>query len=302
MPSEGRFRNVTQQGGTAVSGLTFGRKIGRGPIKGAYAPWSRGQLLMFDGIGGGIEHWFYVLAGDSSPQITDGWAQVQTINRPRRLGFTYVTGYNPIALTVPIQFEALHDENGKWAITPNLEFDIQKLEWMAGRGKLWPAGQAAVGDPPLVTVASYDETGKQTNLIPPNMQYTGAPGDIVWWVAGIDYDDSDEGCVRNQAGDRVRQKAAVSLVQYNRTPHVSGSPSARQKKRLEGSAYQVFHSDQKDDTVAKVVRRHIVEQPSTRIYQQVLALGRQHGVSVRSALQHLPSGTRVYIPTSLLRR
>lgn len=273
----------------------------KSPKPGAYAPWTPGQVYNFVGTTtkGDAPKSFDVLAGDGAPAITNIGAKVNTIDRARRKGFTVVSGYDPIQMDVPIQFEALTDRPGKWwALTPDLDGDIRKLIWMAGRGKLWKTGHAAVGDPPLVTVTTY---GTGVNLIPPDFQYNGNPGDIHWVITNAALDRSVDGYIGNRAGKTVRQKATVTLLEWSSVPNsdTENSPAARQKARTGNpNGFRVELTDARHPNVATVTK-HATNRGDKAAYNEVLKTTRAHGVNVRSYLKTLPNGTKVYIPDSL---
>lgn len=273
---------------------------------GAYTPWSDGQVYNFVGTTtkGDPPRSFDVLAGEGAPAFTNLGASVNTIERSRRKEFTVVSGYKAIQSTWPIQFEALMDRpnpNPKlavWGVSPDIEADIQTLNWMAGRGKLWQAGHAAIGDPPLVTVTTY---GTGVNLIPPDFQYTGQPGDIQWIVTDVAYDRSTDGYIGSRAGKTLRQKATVTMLEFVSVPGstTEDSPAARQKARAGNpNGYKIELTDQRHSTIAAVTHK-ATNRSDTNSYKEVLAVTRNHGVNVRSYLQKLPNGTKVYVPDSL---
>ena len=116
-----------------------------GPPKPQPGPWSPQQTLNFVGtLTNGIKSApfsFNVLAGHGAPTITGGWAKINTVDRARTLGFTIPAGFDPMTMDVPIQFEGVAKYSDS---EPDIEGDIQKLEWMAGRGKLF-ASQRITG-------------------------------------------------------------------------------------------------------------------------------------------------------------
>ena len=199
-----------------------------------YSPWTTQQVFSFFGsltnVAEVATFQFFVLAGAGAPTITAGFVKLNIIDRPQRKGFTVPAGYDPITMDVPVQFEALVAQPvGKFAITSSVEYDIQQLEWMAGRGKLFATqpdkgvGAPATGDPPIVLVASFDSQGNETNLIPPNLH------GVEWLVSSINYDTNP---YRSINGDRVRQAATITLTEFIASAGTTlDSPTTRAKAR-----------------------------------------------------------------------
>jgi hypothetical protein len=189
---------------------------------------------------------FDVLAGAQPPRIVDGYAKFSTVDRPERVGLTRFDGYNPVAMEVPIRFEA-------YAITPDrtrlfnpaphmepapasllfqnrlvdgseVEKDIQLLERMAGRGNF---SGAAVGQPPVIRVSTTDGNGRLVALIPENYQWTpNNPAAPLWRVSNIDWDQDP---LRDDDGQRIRQLATVTLTQYTRVALATRSVTVRRR-------------------------------------------------------------------------
>lgn len=154
-----------------------------------------------------------VVAGDTPPTITGGYAKYDAVDRPDRVGLTRFLGYDPLTMDVPIRFENVIDGEG----VP-IERDIKLLERMAGRGVF---EGAAVGRPGRVRVLTLDDRGQPMPLIPSNYQpHPDNPNPPTWVITDIEWDDSVPGGVlRNREGNRVRQLAVVTLMQ-----HVSADP------------------------------------------------------------------------------
>lgn len=148
---------------------------------------------------------FDVKAGDSAPTVKEGYAKYESVDRPMRTGLTLFTGYDPITLDVPITFDAFVSRRGM-----DVERDIALLERMAGRGIFKGAG---VGFPGYVNISSTDNKGSVVPLIPRAFQdHPTNPNPPKWVVLPIEWDEEP---IRNKEGNRIRQKAVVSLMQYN---------------------------------------------------------------------------------------
>lgn len=158
---------------------------------------------------------FDVKAGDSAPVVKEGYAKYESVDRPMRTGLTLFTGYDPITMDVPITFEAFSSRRGL-----DLERDIALLERMAGRGIFKGAG---TGFPGYVNVSTTDNRGNVVPLIPRSLQaHPTNPNPPKWVVSELAWDEEP---LRNREGNRLRQKATVTLMQY---VQVAGSkaPSA----------------------------------------------------------------------------
>jgi hypothetical protein len=307
---------VPVKGFTAPTGATLtgaNRSLPPFGHKGAWQPFSTAQTYVFDGrLPNANGYTFRVLAGYAAPKITAGLgSKVNIIDRPLELGFTVPVGYDPFAMDVPIQFEALTDAwTGFPAITDDLEYDIEKLDWMAGRGRLYGDAQGhstagpAAGAPPLVTVASLDGGGNETNLIPTTLHR------VDWMITNIAYDDTlpaqsgggtqvSGGVIRDESGDRVRQAATVSLVQFIAAPGSDLSPANRQAARGAATGFQSFTSKQGLNTIYKIVMYVTGGSATYKDIQAVVAFNRGR-LKITRANQPLKNGTKVEIPKSVL--
>jgi hypothetical protein len=282
-----------------------------------YGPWTPQQTIDFVGtLTDGTKSTFFsfnVLAGANAPTITGGWAKIATVDRPQSLGYTVTQGYDPITMDVPIQFEAVGRSPLRYQVdtagdirlwgrstAEDVESDIQKLHWMAGRGKLFATkadhgvGRAATNDPPLVTVASLDAKGSETDLIPRDVQ------GINWLISSIAYDTSPDGQQLNSSMSRVRQIATVSLTEFSAAPESTyDSPTTRAKGRnSQTDGYQTVKSTAGWWCIRLLVEHH-TNKRTTKAFRTVLDFNRSHGHSYRSYNQYLKLGSVVLIPTNL---
>jgi alkylated DNA nucleotide flippase Atl1 len=161
-----------------------------------------------------------VLAGDEPPKPTDGYAKFSVVDRPERVGLTRFDGYNPFLLTVPIQFENFVGGEGV-----DIESAIERLERMAGRGDLKGLNE---GPPPIIRISSTDSQGKIVPLVSDQFQWTPESNAPLWRISDIEWDD---GALRNMAGNRIRQKATVTLQQHTRIKLQQRSASKRAKSK-----------------------------------------------------------------------
>lgn len=155
-------------------------------------------------VGGKLE----VLAGDTPPRIVEGYAKFDVVDRPSRAGLTHFLGYDPVVMEVPIRFEWQTLSPGGEPEGEDIEDDIALLERMGGRG-VGPG--ATIGRPGRVRV-STSNNGNPVPLIPRNYQPGRQnPNPPVWVVSDIAWDEAPW---RNRAGNRIRQLAVVTLMQY----------------------------------------------------------------------------------------
>jgi hypothetical protein len=159
-------------------------------------------FLSFQGIGqsSGYRQSFQVLAGQSPPTITGGYATWSNLSRPLQRALTIFTGYEPMSMTCDVIFGRWLNGRG-WeqdaAAARLVEADIAKLDWMAGGG-------FESGPSPYVYVISYSTAGGQSDLVP--AKYHGVP----WIVTGLTWGQA----WRNTAASRIYQEATVVLQQY----------------------------------------------------------------------------------------
>ena len=263
-------------------------------------PASAGQFIMFvgsltNGSQSSTRH-FQVLAGDGAPVITGGWPKWQVIDRPQRLGMTVLQGYDPLTMTVPVMFDAVAHGSAD-----QVEADIEILEWMAGRGRLYRGKPfyAATGDSPLVTVQTTNSAGVVIPLIP--LSYQGP--EVNWLVTDISYDAA---ALRDKQGRRVRQSATVTLTQYvaNEFGRGADSTAIRQTARngLAGKTVP-FKVTRAADTYLKIAAKLGAASrtdDSARAIQQANKTNHDRRVaSVRSIKAQLPIGATIRIPATI---
>jgi len=236
-----------------------------------------------------------VLAGEQAATVTGGWAKWGLIERPQRVSMTVLQGYDPVTMDVPIRFDNVVPSAGS-----DIEGDIQKLHWMAGRGKLFSAaghvGAAGQGDSPIVNVYSASSDGKQTPMIPPDAQ------DIDWVITGLDFDRNP---LRDHGGKRVRQDVTVTLTQHISSPGTSldsASVRARARKGIEGE-YVYFPVTSARNTIRKITTFD-AHNPTHAAAVAVLKTNKARlhlGSSIDAPLiPHLKPGTKIKVPKTVV--
>lgn len=223
---------------------------------------------------------FSVLAGDGAPTVTGGWARIALLERPGRVSFTVPSGYDPVTMTVPILFDAV----AKTKDRADIEADIKKLEWMAGRST-----EEALGEPPYVEVFTLDDNGNTIALVPE--QYQSKPGrSQQWFISGIEFDTE---AIRDRSGSRLRQAATVTLTEIITTPGVIAK-NRKSREAVKNKNETVF-STSEADTIKKVAAREGI--PSS--WKAILAANRKLG---SSAEKHLKPHTAIKIPLTAFRQ
>lgn len=147
----------------------------------------------------------------------DAFTAFETITRPQRVGLINFAGYTPLTLEIPVLFDNL---NTNKTIEPQLK-SLSSMARVAGES------------PPVVKVSAPNVTGQ---LVP----YSGTK----WVINAIAWGDA----VRNSTGNRVRQAATVTLLQYIADPRLKELSVA---KRL------------KDNKTKKPHTSHVVKQGET---------------------------------------
>lgn len=147
---------------------------------------------------------FHVLAGAQPPRIIGGYQKLEILDRPGRTGLTHFTGYDPITMEVPIQFEQFKGGDGE-----GVEQRIALLERMAGRGNFKGASAGAAA---IIRLSTTDNAGAIVPLLPPNYQWSPQnPAAPQWRIANIEWDEDP---LRDDDGNRVRQAAVVTVQQH----------------------------------------------------------------------------------------
>ena len=243
---------------------------------------SRRQFVVFHGVLGRTKSpRIEVLAGEGAPTPSGGYAKWARIPRPQRKALTILEGYEPFTLTVPILLDAVRQIDRR----ENVEYAIQWLEWMGGRGP-------AEGDSPLVTVAASDGAGNLSPLVPEPFQ----TADLRWVVDDITWDEHP---IRDRAGARIRQAAVVKLLEHEPAAGPStDSTTTRKKLRKElAGRYATFLSTSSVNTVRKILVKHV--DPPSRVSKAIGPTLKANKLG-SNAEKVLKSGTKVRVPETFL--
>jgi hypothetical protein len=224
---------------------------------------------------------FSVLAGEGAPTATEGWVKVAKVQRFQRVSLTIPEGYDPYVMTVPIRFDAV-------ALTkrrPNVEAQIQTLEWMAGRSR---KGEI-VGPPPQVMLYSTDADGNLTNLVPKQFQTVNGSSQQ-WYLGPITFDPNP---LRDRGGDRLRQDATITLTEVVNTE--AAIQSQRAIREAVKGKFKVKYTDSAANTIKRVAKR----EGFPAAWKAILEANRNLGTSGE---KRLPNHTKVRIPEVLYRQ
>lgn len=229
-----------------------------------------------------------VLADEEAPTPTGGWVKIAKLTRPQRVSITTTEGYDPIELTVPLLFDAVMPTVDR----EDIEYALQKLEWMAGRGVLFKGkpGHPALGDPPLVQVWSEDGHGNSIPLIPKAFQTPS----IRWKVTDLAFDKSP---LRAASGHRTRQAVVVTLTQDESSPT---STSSVERAALRGTLKGKFLT-QKIGAGPKTISElaaFLVKAPSERsaLTAAIIKANASNRAIGTNPEKRLPVGTEVKVP------
>jgi hypothetical protein len=215
--------SVSQKLGTMVSTHVWGGKSHRGTHQ-VYRP----RTLKIPGVLSSGDS-FSVLADDPPPNVKAGYATYDVVNRPGRIGVSRFTGYQPIAIDIPIQWDAY-----AWGDGRGIEAEIQTLEKMAG---VTPGAGGRSGPPPVIRISVTGTSGQIVPLIPSNYQWSsknrGAP---LYRISNITWDNTAGAVLRTNDGYRIRQKAVVEVTEYTPLSLAMRSVTQRAKAKAKPKA------------------------------------------------------------------
>lgn len=205
---------------------------------------SPGQYYYFEAVQGEALAPLVVLAGEEGLTASDGYGGWEVTDRPFRTSLTWWKGNRPFTLSVPILFD-------NWDDGGSVEEDIALLERFAGRGI------NAISPPPALRLYSGSEYYQNdSGLVPLN--YRSAPpnpGPPTWVIQDIDWGSA----LRNNAGNRVRQEATVSLLQVIGLDKITfGSKSAAKRtppNQISGEAE--MYTVRQGDTLKSIARKKL---------------------------------------------
>jgi len=244
---------------------------------------------------------FAVLANSDSIASTEGYAIYARVKRPQRKSLTVLEGYEPMTITVPILFDTTIALDNK-----AVEEDIQKLEWMGGRGikfksrKEGGVGTPGEGDSPLVQIESFDSQGHETPLVP--LQYQTAS--LRWVLTGIEWDKTlGTGVLRSTAGYRTRQAAVVTLTEYVAPAFDTGLNSAADRQKAREAAGNKINTvtvpvNGRAYRISEIATYYCHDNKVTGELLKANAGNRRIGSNPDKKLR---DGTKVKVPRSLIR-
>jgi hypothetical protein len=146
-----------------------------------------------------------VRLGDGRPDVTAGYGGWAEVARPRRRPLTVWTGSPGLRMTLPILLDGFLDGR-------SVERDIANLEKLS-------LPTAADGAPPRIRLVA------RGGAVPHQ--------DRVWIVDSLAFAD---GAIMNKAGDRTRQPATLSLLEYIADVRVNEKSSTTQARNAAARA------------------------------------------------------------------
>lgn len=278
---------------TTFSAGAAGSSFAHQPSTGPRAPKIRDRRRYIHFFGEGYQNpqntaSFDVLAGDTGPQVTGGYAQWQTVQRPLQRSLTVFQGYDPSTLQIPIRF-FLSAQDGSWLTDDSagavIEQQISNLEWMAG-------ALESSGMPPLVYLSTYDNSGNTIPLIPWGYQsdtpsVSGYPlATFPWVITSLQWGDA----IRNADQARIRQDATVT-VQFFVPPKGTSSAQAPRSK-----AYTVVSNNAAD--TALLIARGAIANNAPVLALAIVSDSRNANLRLRSVNQMIKHGRKVWVPDS----
>lgn len=160
--------------------------------------------------------------GNTFPAITDGFGGWEVIDVPGKTGITHWRTRDPIQIPLELFF---NDDD----LTNSVEDAIATLEAFAGRGS------KRHGDEPAVLKV---DTG---GLMP--FDWHQFP-DTRWVINGIDYSTDPDEVIVNSHGNRVRQTATVTLLEYIADARLASlSADVFLQRRVTKKRYRVKQGD-----------------------------------------------------------
>lgn len=170
------------------------------------------------------------MLGEGTPQVIDGYAGWEVVDRPKRRGLTYWKGSNPVRLEVPILFDDFADRPFR---NRSVEKECRKLEKMAG---LIRDGI----EPPLLTIHSG-------GVIPHD--YRDSPQNE-WVIETLDWGEA----IRSRNGDRIRQAGIITFLLY-----VDADSLRRLGQRLERArkGTKIYVVKRGDKSLREIARKRL---------------------------------------------
>lgn len=257
----------------------------------------RQRIVFVNLLGESVE----VLAGaNGAPTITAGYAKWLNIPRPQRNAVTVLEGYEPTTLSIPVTFSAImfsaNPAPGSWVRVgspQNVETAITTLEEMAGLRQKRQGTKEYRAETQLLNVYTADGKGNQIPLLPPGARTIVEKANTYWVIDGIEWDTKPE---REGAGNRIRQDATVTLLEW------SAPPGAREpvdvlREALARSKPVVFTTTAAINTVKRIAAHY--HRPYQQAWQEILAANRGNKTIGTSPSKHLPVGTKVRVPATI---
>lgn len=177
--------------------------------------------------------------GDGFPQVVEGYAVWEDVDRPKDISLTDWRGYKPMALELPLLLDDY--ANGR-----SVETAVDILEALAGRGKVRPGhGRTGYLEPPKVVVDTH-------NVMPYDVI---AQPTMRWVITDLDWDE--EQTITNDHGNRVRAPVTVSLKQHVDAQRLTNTGFATRKRLQAKKPSRRRYTTKTGDTLVSIARRQL---------------------------------------------
>lgn len=231
------------------------------------------------------EQEFDVLADNDGVVPVGGWPKIAKVARPQAVSVTVLEGWDPIELAIAVIFLSGPDRE-------DVELNIQKLEWMAGRGILFKGKPGHPGKAPLpsIRIWSEDGHGHEVPLVPKQYQTKG----LRWKVTDIAINKDVD---RARSAHRTRQPVVITVLQDESSPT---SASAVQRAALRGSVKGKFAEvevGQGERTISQIAAA-LVKTPAERasLTKAIINANKSNRKIGTNPEKQLPLHLRVKVP------
>lgn len=229
---------------------------------------------------------------------TDGWAKWAEMPRRQRTSLTVLEGYPAYKITVPLLLDVnvIRPRNSRDEQEVDIEGYVERLEWMAGRGRLFKhaPGEPGIGEPPLVSIES------KSNLVPFWCQNKGG-GEIYWHLEDIAYNTMGREWVppvrTETTGRRTRQAATLTLLQNVEAMGAGEKGIISRLLKQQETAYRTFTVGGGTNTFLKIAKYFNRTAPA-RIPDAAREIQHANSGLGASVTKLLPHGAHVRVPES----
>jgi hypothetical protein len=177
--------------------------------------------------------------GDGFPQIEEGYAIWEDVDRSKDISLTDWRGYKPMLVALPLLLD-------DYANAASIENAVDMLEALAGRGKLRAGrGMRVYEEPPKLIVDTH-------GLMPYDAQ---SFPDMRWVIADLDWDEEET--ITNDHGNRVRAPVTVALKQHVDAERLHDRGFEARKRQQAHSGAKRRYTAKQGDTLISIARHQL---------------------------------------------